>query len=459
MKSATEFCQIASAYENSLSAQRKKTEGIFYTDLPLAEKILKDLSIPQDATVLDPCCGTGSFNYAAKALGIRNIFGTDKDGKAISICTSCMPELTFRRLNSLTITARTLLSRLSLDRKPDYIVGNPPYAKWVPEARVSRIYNEKVRKSGSNLFIAGMIKAMEFIKEDGIISYIIPKNFLHIPTYGPLRKEILQNMTIVSITDIGAHFKDVRGEQIILTLRNARPASRHKIVIKRWTEEEFRELSAIEQSFFQNEVLLFNSDMDIRIYKRLNACAKLDTICTGYLGRGRSKAPEAITGREIRKFGYKNTATPRTGNRILIQNIYSAESGIIAAFGGELEASQTVTVLTDGNEKKCRFILGLLHSRLCNFFLYRYCYNYSRLTMHTDAEYLKKIPLPDMQETLLDEIYENVIALETSTYMSEEWFRHAEKLNKTVYRAFRLNETEVDFIENEMKCTQSNKWF
>ena len=64
-----------------------------------------------------------------------------------------------------------------------------------------------------------------------------------------------------------------------------------------------------------------------------------------------------------------------------------------SAFSQE-KVDEIVRSFTDGDEKMCRYILGILHSRLCNLFLYKYCYNYSKLTMHTDAKYLKKIPLP-----------------------------------------------------------------
>ena len=113
---------------------------------------------------------------------------------------------------------------------------------------------------------------------------------------------------------------------------------------------------------------------------------------------------------------------PSTGNKVFIQNIYSAEAGIIATFGGNLEATQTVTIFTDSDEKICRYILGILHSRICNFFLYKYCYNSSTLTMHTDAKYLKKIPLPEIKTDYINLIISIVKQLEKNDYLSKEWF-------------------------------------
>jgi predicted RNA methylase len=455
---AIEFSQIISGYEQSLALHKKKADGVFYTDLLLAEKIVTELSMPSDAVVLDPCCGAGSFNYAAIKYGIDNVYGTDIDKNAIDLCISNMPEGRFARADSIEIDSCTLLSKLFIPNKVDYIVGNPPYGKWTPSRAVSPSFHKKVVNSGNNLFIAALIRALELVKENGIISYIIPKNFLHVSTYSNLRKEILNTKTIISIIDIGAYFKNVRGEQIILTLKNS-PSVANKFVIKRLINGLFVELMSIEQSFFRDEILLFKDEADFMIYNKLNSYSKLDTLCTGYIGRGRSSSKEAIVGKEIRKFGYKNTPTPVSGNQIFIQNIYSAESGIIAAFGGCLDAAQTVTILTDGNKDICRFILGILHSRLCNFYLYRYCYNYSKLTMHTDAKYLNKIPLPTISKNLLDQIVYLVLLLEKESYMSKTWLSYLRELDAIIYDAFKLNDFEIEYIEKEMKSIQSNKWF
>ena len=125
-----------------------------------------------------------------------------------------------------------------------------------------------------------------------------------------------------------------------------------------------------------------------------------------------------------------------------------------------MEATQTVTVFTDGDEKMCHYILGILHSRLCNFFLYKYCYNYSKLTMHTDAKYLQKIPLPptNRQNEFFDSIISLVGRLESTHYMSQEWFDCFEELNQIVYKAYDITKNESDYIDCEVKSIQSKRW-
>ena len=184
---------------------------------------------------------------------------------------------------------------------------------------------------------------------------------------------------------------------------------------------------------------------------------KFSDICTGYVGRGRSKLDTAITGKEIRKFSFKNIEVPKKGNKVFKQNNYSAESGIISSFAGELEAAETVTVFTDCDEKMCRYILGFLHSRLCNYYLLKFCFNNSKLTMHTDPKYLKKLPLVKNSETF-SKVISIVKSLEKINYMSEEWFEMLESLNNLIYEIYDIDDNERNHIDFQMKSIQSKRW-
>jgi hypothetical protein len=318
---------------------------------------------------------------------------------------------------------------------------------------------------GNNLFVAALLRSLSILKENGVLSYIIPKNFLHVSSYSQLRGKLLKEYTILSIVDIGSYFKNVRGEQIILTINNKKPRKNSsKIEIKKYYSNRFSPLCSVIQSSYSDIVLLFDCDKDRAIYGHLsNTYKTFSDYKNWYMGRGKSISENAIVGNDIRKFGYKAKDIPNDdGSQIFIQNIYIAEAGIIAAFGGTLEASQTVTIFTDGDPKMCRFILGILHSRLCNFFLYRYCYNRSRLTMHTDAKYLKTIPLPphsgDDFSKDFDKILPIVANLESDEYLTRKWFEDLERLNKAVYEIYGLDSELAEYIDGEVQKFQSKRW-
>jgi len=458
---ATDYTSTMIKYEKQLDDAYKKSNGIFYTDLSLASKILEELDVFKFSTVLDPCCGTGSFVVASIEKGIKNIFGADHDKNAITICNSYVNKANIIVTDTIGNDGVTTLKKLKTGGKVDFVIGNPPYAPLIDGICIKAsdyVFLRKVSDSGNNLFVAALLRAFELVKQGGVISYIIPKNFLHVASYGLLRREILREKTIVSIIDIGAYFKNVRGEQIILTIKNSAP-SNNFILIKKLLDNEFINMSSVEQNFFTDEILLFNSEHEFSIYKKMKSSYQiLKDVCTGYVGRGRAKSNSAVTGKDIRKFGYKNIPLPESGNRILIQNIYSAEAGIIAALGGDLDATETVTVFTDDDEKMCHYILGILHSRLCNFFLYKFCYNNSKLTMHTDAKYLKKIPLSVKDKDNFSSIVDIVCKLEKADYMTGIWFDLLEMLNSYVYEAYGITKSEAEFIDCEMKQIQSKRW-
>lgn len=104
----------------------------------------------------------------------------------------------------------------------DCIIGNPPYVPLSEEVTLNGQYafRRQVSNMGNNLFIAAILRSLSLLKDGGILSYIIPKNFLHVSAYTLLRRKLLQDYTILSIVDIGSYFKSVRGEQIILTIKN-----------------------------------------------------------------------------------------------------------------------------------------------------------------------------------------------------------------------------------------------
>ena len=52
-----EFIIKSNLHESELDNKYKKDNGIFYTDLELANAIVDFLKIPKSAKIIDPCCG------------------------------------------------------------------------------------------------------------------------------------------------------------------------------------------------------------------------------------------------------------------------------------------------------------------------------------------------------------------------------------------------------------------
>ncbi len=461
--SVEEFRLASVDFELSMDIKHKKNNGIYYTDPGLALAIIEFIGLDAKKSFFEPSCGGGSFVYAAKQYGFENIYAADYDLKAVKLCRRLtgLDDSRIKAYDTIGNDVDAVLRLFGRNDKFDYIIGNPPYVpidKNISIETNDYLFLRDVKNSGSNLFVASIYRALSLLSENGMMSFIIPKNFLHVASYSLLRKMILKEFIIHSIIDIGAYFKGVRGEQIVLTIKNRKSRNNVIELCKLEDKNIIVKLSSVDQSFYNDELLFYESDFDFALYKKLESThQKLSDVCKGYVGRGRSKDPNAIPGKEIRKFGFKTLELPKKGNQLFIQNIYSAEAGIIASFGGNLEARETVTVFTDGDEKMCRYVLGILHSRLCNYSLLKFCFNNSKLTMHADAKYLKKIPLTKDSSTF-NQVVNLVEILEQVEYMSASWFDLLESLNRLVYNAYGVTMDESLYIDEEMKRIQSRRW-
>ena len=80
--------------------------------------------------------------------------------------------------------------------------------------------------------------------------------------------------------------------------------------------------------------------------------------------------------------------------------------------------------------------------------------------MHTDAKYLKKIPLPSrkLQDQYFDQVLYIVNKLESDDYMDQSWFNNLEQLNQMIYTVYNITKNESDYIDSEMRRIQSKRW-
>ena len=77
--------------------------------------------------------------------------------------------------------------------------------------------------------------------------------------------------------------------------------------------------------------------------------------------------------------------------------------------------------------------------------------------MHTDAKYLKKLPLI-IKDNTFSKIISVVKSLEKIEYMSESWFDMMGSLNDLIYKTYNISETEKLHIDFQMKSIQSKRW-
>ena len=172
MESVSEFkySTVSKKLTKEISKETKKREGIFFTPpstvsrhLTLLEPYFKTIN-----TVLEPCCGSGEFirGLHQKYPQVK-ITGIEKN----PIIVSSIGDLSGPNIN---IMEDDFLNH-QFSNLFDLIIGNPPFfvirKKEVPEEYHPFFIGRP------NIFILFLLKSLSLLKESGILSFVLPKNF------------------------------------------------------------------------------------------------------------------------------------------------------------------------------------------------------------------------------------------------------------------------------------------
>jgi adenine-specific DNA-methyltransferase len=194
-----QFSKLSKDITKSLSKTDKKNDGIFFTPHCIIKKTC-DFIIDyinknklNVKNILEPSCGSCEFiDYIDKHMAKVDIDGIEKNEEIYDK----IKELSFN--NKINIRNDDFLED---DNKKTYgwIVGNPPY--YVMKKKdVNKNYS-KYYEGRPNIFIIFIIKSLELLNDKGILSFVLPKNFLNCLYYDKLRVHISKKFKILDIID------------------------------------------------------------------------------------------------------------------------------------------------------------------------------------------------------------------------------------------------------------------
>lgn len=234
------FSELSIILTKNLEKKVKQDEGIFFTPKNIIQKniiILKELGFlnGNNLNVLEPSMGSGEFvNQLLLLNNIDKITGIELNEQ---IYENIKNKYNSERVN---IINENFLG-YETNQKFDLIIGNPPYFVIKKEEtniikkkdnelnktqKINRVSNKACNKykeyfeGRPNIYILFIIICLKYLKENGILSFIIPKNFLNCLYYNKLREYIYNNYTILKIVDTAKDFIDTNQETIIFIVQN-----------------------------------------------------------------------------------------------------------------------------------------------------------------------------------------------------------------------------------------------
>ncbi len=306
----------------------------------------------------------------------------------------------------------------------DCVIGNPPYGATLGEHE--RTYLTKRFNLQTTDTAALMMRQANCITHNGgLAGFIIPKSFTYASNWRRTREFMLTDLELVA--DCGKVWKNVKLEQVIYVATKGSHATEYSSYVR--CDEEFRFVSTVRKESCSKFGFIVNglAENEIDLATKLQATGPaLGRIAVNRRGGGfqtelRRRGPiNVLGGKQIGRYslllepkGYVGRGTKIDGksrirpNSVLVQNIVAHIQNpkdhikIIATVVPETESGKYL-ILDTINQLECtngysnKFVLGILCSRLMNWFVYRFVFAKAIRTMHFDAVVTDRLPIPSL---------------------------------------------------------------
>jgi adenine-specific DNA-methyltransferase len=200
----TEYSKQKSYYNKDLNGDKKlfKNSNDEPTPIECIEemitKIPESIFQNKDLKILDPCCGCGNFfipivkklrnNIPLKNIIENILYFNDINTDRINIVKKVFKENKYK----LNITKEDFLE-FDNHTMYDLIVANPPYAKFLD--------NGKRTSKNHNLIGPFLTKSLEVLKDNGILLFITPDNWMSYSN----RNKLIEELTSYQIHHLNIH--------------------------------------------------------------------------------------------------------------------------------------------------------------------------------------------------------------------------------------------------------------
>ena len=205
--------ELSVALTKSLPKDVKKKEGIFFTPtvcvnliLSLIEPYIQDVS-----SILEPSCGSGEFIAALRTKYPNTTITGIEYNK--TIYESISPKLS----SSNTKIINEDFIAHSTSEKHGLIIGNPPFVVTKKKDIPSEYFDYFTGRP--NLFVPFIIKSLDLLTTNGILCFILPKNFMNCHYYDKTRAHIVKTCDILNISQCDGKYMDTQQQTIVLIVR------------------------------------------------------------------------------------------------------------------------------------------------------------------------------------------------------------------------------------------------
>ena len=254
------YSELSKNLTTTLNKNEKKNNGIYFTPPETISKNIKFLEpfIKNNITILEPSCG--SCEYILRLNNINNNLNIT----GIEINKTIFESIKQYRTDNIVLFNKNYLTH-KFNNKFDLIIGNPPYFVMKKTDIDKKYYN--YFDGRPNIFILFVIKSLKLLKKNGVLSFVLPKNFLNCLYYDKTRKHIFNNYNILNIIECDDNYIDTKQNTIILILQNKNPTNNisYSITISGYTIFGTQDNIKIIKELYNNSQTLFDLNFKVNV--------------------------------------------------------------------------------------------------------------------------------------------------------------------------------------------------
>ncbi len=184
-----------------MTIEARKYQAFYTKSTPIVDYMVRNLNLKSTDKVLEPCGGDGVFVEAMlKENRLANIDVCELNPSAIAVLRdkfSNHTNVNVRECDALLDNELNFNSNFG--GYYDKIIANPPYGAWQDlekRATLKKMYSGLYANESYALFL---FRSIELLKENGILTFIIPDTFLNLHSHKALRKHILTKTKVLEL--------------------------------------------------------------------------------------------------------------------------------------------------------------------------------------------------------------------------------------------------------------------
>ena len=374
----------------------------------------------------------------------------------------------------------------------DVVIANPPYGAGL-EALETQYLEAKYSKYKSNIKNSAIYftyRAIDIVNPLGVHTFIVPKSLCYSRGWNKCASVVSKGL--VKLIDVGKAFEDVKLEQVIFIRKQSLTEFKYTNGI--YDGNSINELCVVPLKIFTDFGVLLTghtaSEMNLIMkltstltsrwgdYVRIERGVNWQSQVSNKLGktpvhRGAQLSPyhldKATDFIDITKFKvgeYSYLLKPKILNQLALAHVINPYPHFFlqAALGNSnLFVFETIScTFSKHNALDLKFLLAINNSKLFAWLLYKFVYSNAIRSTRYDAQYVAKVPCPNLHEAV-QVPYVRIVDKIHSITSSEDYLTNKPKqaqvktleheIDQLVYQLYDLTPEEIAIVEGKQKAS------